>query len=150
MNFEITFLPEVVEGSEVGNTGRLGEIVLGDYRELFISLIGFWSPRDYEDQWREGIKRVVQREKSCLVTSVDDPAESEVITWWRLYPVGRTVYVRNSLLLLEDLPDAFSTRDPYASILDRHTVDDGHQISEWEVGLDDFRAAFHAMDTRNL
>jgi hypothetical protein len=58
--------------------------------------------------------------------------------------------VRNSLLLLEDLPDAFSTRDPYASIPDRHTVDDGHQISEWEVDLDDFRAALHAMDTRRL
>jgi hypothetical protein len=81
MTFEINFLPHEVEGSELGNTGRFGEIVLGDYRELFISLIGFWSPRDYEDQWREGIRRVVQRERSCLVTSLDDPAKSEVITW---------------------------------------------------------------------
>jgi hypothetical protein len=141
MSFGIKFLAETVEGSELGNTGQYGEIVLGDEREMFLSLIGYWSPRDYEEQWRNGILRVVrERQESCLITSLHDPREADVLMWWLLYPDGDTVRIQNALLLLDQHRQEFSTHHPYASIPPRRIVtDDGQPISEWVLPITDLR-----------
>lgn len=133
-------LNETTDGSELANTGQYGEIVLDDERERFVSLIGFWSPRDYELQWRIGIRRLVREgQNSCLITSLHDPTEVDVINWWLLYPDGDVVHIQEALLLLAEHKINFSTSDPYASIPPRMTVDeDGNQISEWTLRMSDF------------
>ena len=108
-----------------------GKLCSGDHRETFISLIGFWSPRDYEEQWTEGIARVVNGGvDSCLINSLHDPAAVEIIRWWLLYPVARTVHVQTGFLILAQQNQQFSTRDPYASIPPRVTIDEGQEVSE--------------------
>lgn len=83
MGFDICFLREKVGGSEVGNIGQYGRIMLGDEAEDFVSLIGFWSPLDYSRQWIRAVQRLVNDQRdSCLITSLHDPNEADVATWW--------------------------------------------------------------------
>jgi hypothetical protein len=140
MVFDIRFLGERTDHSEVGNAGYLGEIVLGSERETFLSLIGFWSPHDYQRQWIRGIRRLIQEgTASCLITSLHDPLEADVISWWLLYPVGSDVYLQEALLLLGSCRDRFSTRDPYAVVPPRRKeAADGDEVSEWLVPREDF------------
>ena len=142
MAFDIRLLSETEPGSELGNTGLHGRITLGDYRETFIALIGFWSPRDYEEHWIRSVRRVVERrETSCLITSLHDPAASDMLWWWPLYVRHERVVVQNSILLLRELPRPFSLRDPYASVPPyRDRNEDGYPISEWTLPLTDLRA----------
>jgi len=142
--FSIRLLPETVDDSEVGNAGQYGEIELDDYRETFIAIIGFWSPHDYQNQWREAITRLVERrERSCLITSLHDPAVSEMLWWWLLYIEDDQVAVQNAILLFSELPKPFSTGDPYASIPAHRTMnEEGLEIVEWRLPLMHFEE-FH-------
>jgi len=45
-----------------------GEITIGDFFEGFDSPLAWWSREDYEQQWKTGIERLKNHEKSCLVT----------------------------------------------------------------------------------
>jgi hypothetical protein len=144
MGFDIRFLPEWTPDSETGNAGRHGRITLDEFAETFISLIGHWSPSDYEAQWRLGVKRLVEeRRESCLITSLHDPAATEMLMWWLLYPKGECVIVQQSLLLFEGLKRAFDTSDPFCSIPPRAQVtDDGEPISEWSLDIRSFEEFF--------
>jgi hypothetical protein len=135
MPFDIRFTGETSDDSEIGNAGYYGELTLGEDSESFVSLIGYWSPRDYEQQWLQGIQRVIVANRaSCLITSIHDPADADVISWWLLYPDGEVVHVREALLLLKDSRSTFSTADPYAAIPARQLNDEsGAEISEWTV-----------------
>ena len=142
MSFDIQLLQEYVDEPEIGNTGQLGEIVLGDYAERFVSLIGFWSPLDYAKQWETGVRRLMEQDRpSCLITSIHDPEVADVAGWWLLYPAGSLVHVQEGLLLFRDQQPAFSLRDPYASIPERKVMtQDGAPISEWSLPRVDFAA----------
>jgi CdiI N-terminal domain len=146
--FNIRFLPEVLPGSTVGDTGLIGEILLGEELEGFQSFIGFWSPLDYKLQWLQGVRRLVrERLNSCLIASVDDPAFGEVVFWWLLYPDGDVAHVREGLLLPEDQAGRFSTSDPYSCIPPRGDSEhDGVVISEWDVPISDFAHFLDATD----
>lgn len=145
MTFDIKFLPPVWEGSRLGNAALPGRIILGEHEEDFVSLIGFWSPRDYERQWRSAIERLVEeRCESCLVTSIHDLRASDVARWWLLYPEQRVVHVQEALLFPKQLPGHVSEKDLYQAILPRETYnEDGAPISEWDVPFDDFIAFLH-------
>lgn len=105
-----------------------GVLLLGQHRHLFSSSLEFWSPVDYELQWRRGIRNLVQGgEKSCLVTSITNPANANFLVWWILYresvwdisqldlaehsptsPEREDIIVfRNDMLLLEDIRGEF-------------------------------------------
>jgi hypothetical protein len=148
MVFDIRFSGETTENSELGNAGYYGEVLLGDEREAFVSLIGFWSPRDYLQQWEEGIRRLVNQNKtSCLITSLHDPKEADILTWWLLYPLDHNVHVQNALLVLSEQRAKFATNSPYDAIPPRRQfTDEGDQISEWIVPLQDFAQFLRARD----
>jgi hypothetical protein len=150
MAFDIRFSGEVIDGSEVGNAGHVGEIILGDEREMFVSLVGYWSPADYLHQWKAGIRRLVsENSPSCLVSSLHDPQEADVLSWWLLYPMGSDVHVQDAILLLSHDRTRFSTTNPYAAIPPwRQLTDEGKQISEWIVPLQDFVDYLHSTEHR--
>jgi hypothetical protein len=139
--FDIRFLTEWTPGSETGNAGRFGRITLDDFSETFVSLIGFWSPYDYEVQWRRGVERLVgERRNSCLITSLHDPAATEMLMWWLLYPDGDRVVVQQALLFFANLDRTFSTNDPFSSIPPRRQItEEGEAISEWSLDFASFR-----------
>lgn len=142
MTFSIAFKRPANTVGELGNAAAEGEIVLGDYSESFLSLIGFWSPSDYQSHWHASVERLVHDGRdSCLITSLQDPAESEYLMWWLLYPAGHTVFVQNALLLYKNLTKSFVPSDPYRAVPARRTLTgDGDPISEWELSLADFAA----------
>lgn len=140
MAFSIRMIPEFVPGSKLGDAAQYGEIELGEYRETFVALIGFWSPHDYQTHWKASLDRVLLRQWSCLITSLHDPTATEVLHWWLLYPQGSVVAVQNRLLLLNDLPRPFDPTHPYSFVPERQVKNsDGYEISEWQVGLSDIR-----------
>jgi CdiI N-terminal domain len=150
MAFDIALFSDMVDGSELGNTGQHGHIVIGDETEDFVSLIGFWSPADYRAHWRQAIDRLVnQKSDSCLITSIHDPREVTVISWWLLYPVDGDVALQQALLLLAESKDPFSTADPFASIPRRRIInEDGKRISEWRLPMSDFAEFLRRVSTR--
>jgi hypothetical protein len=138
VSFSIRFLPHTADGSELGNAAWFGEIELGEEIEVFTSVIGFWSPHDYMRQWRQGLDRALSGRHSCLITSLHDPSLVEVLHWWLLYPQGESIALQNALLILRDLPTAFTTSDPYSAIPPYRThSEEGLPISEWKVSRSD-------------
>lgn len=146
MAFRIRFLSELLPGSTLGDAALLGEINLGDEVEGFQSLIGFWSPLDYQQQWVQGVRRLVHEKRdSCLITSVDDPSFGEVVSWWLLYLDGDVAHVREALLFPENQVGRFSTSDPYSAIPPRReSPDEGMIISEWDIPVNDFALFLYA------
>jgi hypothetical protein len=119
----------------------LGELTLGEDREHFGSVLGFWGVNDYEESWLAALRRLVSGASiSCLATSVIDPSNANFLEVWPLYREERDVYVQNSLIFPDQLSHEFNPAAPWESVDPRSVVDeDGQLISEWRVSLDDIR-----------
>jgi hypothetical protein len=146
-DFAIGFLPS--EGSQdvFGESCRLGEIVIGRFREQFAAPVAYWKPNEYERQWVEGIERILrQHESSCLVTAMRDPKHADHISVWPLYRAGNVVYVQNHIVVFSELRQPFDGNAPYASIRERETLsDDGAPISEWTTQVSVLRRFLHRL-----
>jgi hypothetical protein len=119
----------------------VGEIIIGEYLERFEVSTSFWSVEDYQEHWKQAIRRVINGEdKSCLITSMYNPESANFIFWWPIYRVESEVFIQNQVLFLNDETIPFNPRDPYASVKDRETLtEDGLPISEWVVPLLDLQ-----------
>ena len=121
----------------------IGEIQIGDFKETFEMPLGYWTMQDYEKQWKQGIERIKNHDKSCLITELQDPTKDPWANTWVLYKDGHTVHIQNNLLmgkrfskLLKKEPYTIETC--YNFIIPRETKsDDGMQISEWDINLED-------------
>lgn len=147
MAFSIGFRREMTDGSQIGNAARFGEIELGEYRETFTALIGFWSPRDYEEHWKRSLRRLVDEDMpTCLITSLHDPSVAEILHWWLLYPEADAVRAQNALLPLRQLANPLDTRNPYTAIPRyRSKSEEGYDISEWTIPTVDVRTFLRNM-----
>jgi hypothetical protein len=119
----------------------IGELKLGDDREYFQSVLGFWGVDDYLQSWTEALQRLLAgASTSCLATSIVDPSNANFVEVWPLYREQDEVYVQNKLLFLDQLPHEFDPAAPWDSVDPRSLVnEDGRRISEWRVSLDDIR-----------
>jgi len=119
----------------------IGELRLGDDREQFESVLGYWKQDDYAASWAAGLQRLLAGASvSCLATSISDPASANFVEVWPLYREGERVHVQSSLLFLDQLPRRFDPHAPWDSVGPRETIDeDGAEISEWHVRLSDVR-----------
>lgn len=120
-----------------------GKIKIGDFQEDLYPSLDWWSPDDYEHQWREGLSRLSDHEKSCFIVDINNPTNREFIEWWKLYKIDNKIYVRNSIILddiyeeqIGDKP--FTLQTCYNFIPDRGSLhdEDGNKISEWVVDWD--------------
>ena len=125
--------------AENGELSQRGRITLGDFSEQFISPLVFWTVADYERQWIEGARRIIDGgERSCFVTAMRESPFSGVVFLWPVYRVGQDVYLQHRLILPEHVNGSFDPLDPYAQIDRRETLSaDGEQVSEWQVNLRD-------------
>ncbi len=117
----------------------IGAIRLGEHREYFESVIGFWGTEDYTKIWDAGLRRLLRGTSiSCLATSVIQPSNANFVEVWPLYREESDVYVQNCLLFLDQLADEFDPTAPWVSVSPRSVVEgDGQRISEWRVSIDD-------------
>jgi len=119
--------------------GAVGAIRLGEHREYFESVIGFWGAQDYMKIWDAGLRRLLRGASiSCLATSVIQPSNAKFVEVSPLYREESDVYVQNCLLFLDQLADEFDPTAPWESVSPRSVVDeDGVRISEWLVSTAD-------------
>lgn len=135
MNLSISVIDRIPK--KEWNDAIKGKIQIGEYVESFYMPIDYWSLKDYENQWKEGVERLRTKNQSCLITAVNDPKESPFIEWWILYRVGNKICIQNCIIpadiykeMIGDKP--FTTETCYDFIPARVTYsEDGEQISEW-------------------
>jgi hypothetical protein len=122
-----------------------GRIVIGDFEETFQIPLDFWSLPEYQRSWRKAYFAIKddQHSRSCLVVAMTNPERSNFVTCWPLYREGEEVHVQNSLIFLDELESAFEVEEPWASLGPRRTVnEDGVEISEWTVSMNELRSFF--------
>jgi hypothetical protein len=137
MSFDIRFTNEIYIDPETGTTSRTGEIRIGNFREGFVSLQSFWNEARYKEHWCKAVKRIVRTEgDSCLVTSIADATQADLLFWRPLYREGDQVFVQSGILLFEQLEKPFDPDNPFASVPPRTVIDeDGQRVSEWSVHI---------------
>ena len=121
-----------------------GEITIDSFKEEFDMPVGYWSKNDYEQQWRDGVRRIHLHDQSCLITKVQDPQIAPAkVNWWLLYKKGEKVYIHNQLLFgkkfrkkIEQRPFTTQTCYDYIPPYEPYS-DDGTNVSEWTVNLKD-------------
>jgi hypothetical protein len=135
--FSIMFIQDSLQRQ--GNNTQVGEIIIGEFREVFHSSLSYWNQQQYLNQWREGINRICMGEaNSSLITDMYDPNSSNIVQWWVLRCDNDLVRVRNELVFLEDLKQPFIEEDIYKHIEERPAVNKkGKKISQWEVNISD-------------
>lgn len=119
----------------------MGLLTIGDYREGFAACLYRWNKKDYESQWREATRNLLEgRDRAALIVEYVGH-EAWKLEWWPMYRVGETVFLQNHLLFFDQLARPFSIDDPYSSLKDRETVDeDGNRISEWSVNFSEIES----------
>ena len=119
----------------------LGEIGIGDFREIFeISLLD-WKIDDYENQWKEELERIKYKDNSCLIASINFYKNNPFIDWWILYRQNKKIFIQNEWLFGEEYEKRvgaknFNAQTCYQFIPSRETVTaEGNDISEWVIEL---------------
>jgi len=137
--FDIAFIDdEPPYLDEEGWTGLGANIKLGDFSERFVAPIGLWQRVDYERQWIDGARRLIEGKRESAFV-----AEAGRL-WWTAWRVGQQVLVQQRLLVDDSMARAWAAdlQDlPYNLVGQRDTVsNDGEPLSEWKVTLPDLRA----------
>lgn len=122
----------------------LGEIISDGLDETIVIPTDFWSEDTYERQWKEAIERVSVSEgdiASMLLTSMHDPKGANYLECWPIYKVDGSVYLRNSLIFINESNNSINEQNLYNFVPPRETVseDTGESISEWELNPKDLR-----------
>lgn len=134
------FTPEVVDEGGWQHAG--GELVVGDARMCFLVDLSYWSMRDYQHQWRDGIARLVQGAPStALMSAYRGPGDS-AHNMWALWRDNGHVYVQEQSVLQADLAERFDPTDPYPHVGERvPAAENGLPIPEWRVAVEHIHAA---------
>ncbi|SDM67627.1 hypothetical protein [Allokutzneria albata] len=133
MSFSIGF-----EGVTSSENLALGRIRLGEFSEIFWSNLSYWDRSDYRRSWADAVDVVESAEHavSCLVTSMVDPSDGNFVVCLPLFRDGDAVFVQNSLIMLDQLENAFDPHRPWCAVRPRSVVsEDGRRVSEWAVDL---------------
>jgi hypothetical protein len=96
-----------------------------------------WSKKDYESQWRDAIKTLLNGQKrAALITEYVGPEAATHLEWWPMYVVGNEVFIQNQLLFYDQLREPFSAQRAFSFLSDRcMTNEEGKRISEWAVTI---------------
>lgn len=126
------FSIEIIEPGRLLGRGRLR---IGGFEEEFETSLEYWSATDYERQWTTALERVLAHcRPAALITSLTDPARSNFLTWWPMYPAAENIVFQNALLFLDQLPAPFDPMcwERFVPPRERYT-EEGEQLSEWHT-----------------
>lgn len=127
--FDLKFLPDrPVHVDEEGWRGRWGLVVLGDFKEMFVSPTRWWKPADYQRQWTLGARRLLTGEANTAF------AIEAGRLWWVAWRVGNDVVFQQRLLVAREMAPAWTAAAdalPHDLVGERVTQnEDGDTISE--------------------
>jgi hypothetical protein len=66
-----------------------------------------WSIDDYKRQWKEGLKRILVNDTSCLITDVPNLGAEPSVMIWELFKEGDMVYCQCRALYKDAVPVNF-------------------------------------------
>jgi len=145
LHFYIRFIGEKIldDESEIA----MGELKLLNFTEVFRVPLSYWKKDNYEQQWKEGVKRILRGcNRSCLVTSMYNPDVANFIVWWPMYLCGDKVFIQNHLLFMNDLKQPFQEHNLYEHIPAREIYSiEGDKISEWSLDIRDIAMFFDSI-----
>jgi hypothetical protein len=143
--FDLTLEETAASSGEPMTTGT---VRLGGLLERFEADLSYWTPDQYRASWRAAASILLEGgEKAAFVTSITDPATANFIFWWTAYRDGEKVHVQQQVLFMDRLQAPFDPSDLVRHVGPREVVDeDGNQISEWTVSIDDIRAFRDSQD----
>jgi hypothetical protein len=121
-----------------------GVLILGEVKEYFGSSLYQWSKKDYEAQWRQAIRALLDgNDRAALITEYVGPQAATHLEWWPMYVVGNAVFIQNHFLFYDQLAEPFSLQNQFSFLRDRRTTnEEGKKISEWTVGVSDLEKFF--------
>ncbi|HEU5154008.1 MAG TPA: hypothetical protein VFU03_04725 [Gemmatimonadales bacterium] len=119
-----------------------GELVLGGGRICFLVDLSAWDIREYEQQWREGVARLVQGAPSTALMSAYRGTPDRPHLMWALWRDASHVYVQEHPVLPAELDAPFDPANPYPHVGQRIPAsEEGLAIPEWRLELTDVIAA---------
>jgi hypothetical protein len=134
--FSIKFIQNISPSHRLSST-KVGEIIIGEFREYFHSSLSYWNQEQYTKQWNEGLSRVcIGEETSALIIDMYSPNSSNIMQWWILHCNKDLVNIRHELLFLGDCDQPFIEEDIYSYIKGTKKKD-RKKISEWELSISD-------------
>jgi len=137
--FSIGFTDEAFEKVEPEEQGRMGLLVLGSHHERFVTHFWAWSEKEYQDQWTNGLTRVLRGLPSALITDMRTPTQSSHLVWWPMWRVNHKIVFHNQLFFFEQhglRTPQIETELLYEFIGERSRKSaDGTPLSEWVVAL---------------
>ncbi len=138
--FDISFTGEAVDADD--GIRYLCVITLGDITEGPAVSLSLWSQADYQRQWLEGARRLLEPDScSAFIVDVSDPPTACVVEWWPAWRVNDLIVLQRQLLFVgakegDELYNAqaakFALEDPYAAIPDR---EEGHTEACRKTGV---------------
>jgi hypothetical protein len=66
-----------------------GVIVTGEFEETFTVPLEYWNAEDYRRHWKASLLKLLQKEDSCLITSMHDPEKANFICYG-YFTVGKS------------------------------------------------------------
>jgi hypothetical protein len=94
----------------------VGRLKIGIFELRVLILLSHWGIKDYLNQWKNGIERIITHDKSCLITGfekakmMDGERYSSRLSWIVLYKKSNKVIVQK-LRLYEDVYDEYIGKD---------------------------------------
>lgn len=138
--FNLNFVSTGKFSAERSEEVALGEISLRNFTENFWASLSIWKIEDYEKQWIEGAKRILEFNRTVFITDLNNPKTSNFITWWKAWRINEQIFVQNQLLLFSETSSFFDLNNPYELIGERTTeTKNREKVSEWEVSLQDIK-----------
>jgi hypothetical protein len=122
-----------------------GRIIIGDFTETFSVPLGFWDESDYRRSWRQAfdVLKASPHSKSCLMTSMTDPRDSNFLACRPMYREGEDIYIQEAIIFLDEIKEPFDPATPWRYVGARQIIDeDGNKISEWVTSMDSLREFF--------
>jgi len=139
--FDICFsTPSVMNEDGIPQAGA--QLRLGNDIFVFTIDLSHWSIPDYEQQWREGIWRLLEgASSSALMTAYAGP-NGHMHHMWAFWREEKYLYVQQHAVINRELDHPFVPRNPYAYVGARIDASSYElPIPEWRVNLSDIFAA---------
>jgi len=124
--FDIKFTGETVDSDD--EILHLGIITLGEVTEGFSASLSYWSINDYQKQWLEAGRRLLEPDShSAFITCMYDPETANFVHWWPAWRGRGPVVFQEQLLFIgakEGDPNysfsaaRFSIINPYEAVSD--------------------------------
>ncbi len=152
MTFSIRFTDQMWRGD--GALLLPGELIFNDVIETFTAAVdpaSDWRRIHYEQQWRDGLKRIMDgKDSSCLITALPSPSPypdthlADSLLYWPMYRIEDQVVFQPHVRRADKLPRGFNPAKPYRIVRTR-TIKE--KVSEWRVSFADIVDCYERMPT---